>query len=177
MRTATQAGYWKYLKEHGNTQPHHARIVAEEINVEWLPMLRFDPALEAAYLATDYWVEDAPNGPFAIRIGEISVDLEELLVEAVAVEWAYATACNPRSIPLSNRANARRMGELHRLLAEGGWRFYSGVAVGRDGLWREQSVLILGLPEADAIELALRLDQNAIVAGRFSEAARLVWTG
>ncbi len=147
----------------------------EQAGVEWLPMDNVDPLLEAAYLETDYWVEDAPNGPFAIRIGETNSDLEELLIEEVAVEWAYVTACNPRSVALSNEENERRMNDLRHSLAISGWRFFSGAAVGRDGSWREPSLLILNLPETDAIKLARQWDQNAIVVGQIAEPARLVW--
>lgn len=135
------------------------------------------PELEAAYLATDYWVEDAPNGPFAIRVGEISIELEELLLEEVAVEWAYVTACNPGSMPLSDEENRARTECLRDSLIAPGMRFYPGVAVGDDDSWREASFLVLDLSEGDALGLAKRFGQNAIVAGRIGEPARLVWTG
>jgi hypothetical protein len=132
--------------------------------------------LEAAYLATDYWVEDAPNGPFAIRVGALNVDLEEVLLEEVAVEWAYVTACNPESVPLSDEENKARTDELRETLVEAGLRFYEGVAVDPDGNWREPSFLVLELSEGDALRLAKRFGQNAIVVGHIAEPARLVWT-
>jgi hypothetical protein len=135
------------------------------------------PELEAAYLATEYWVGDAANGPFAIRVGEMSFDLEELLIEEVAVEWAYVTACNPGSVPLSDDENRARTDELRETLVETGLRFYAGVAVAPDGDWREPSFLVLDLSEGDALRLAREFEQNAIVAGHIAEPARLVWTG
>jgi hypothetical protein len=133
------------------------------------------PELEAAYLATDYWVENAPNGPFAIRVGEISIDLEELLLEEVAVEWAYVTACNPGSAPLAEEENKARTDELREMLVEAGLRFYAGIAAASDGDWREPSFLVLDLSEGDAIRLARRFGQHAIVAGGLADPARLVW--
>jgi Protein of unknown function (DUF3293) len=127
--------------------------------------------LEAAYRATDYRVEDAPNGPFVIRIGEECPELTGL-------EWAFVTACNPGSVRLSEEDNNRRMGELEAAVRKGGWRYYHGHGVGRDGRWPpEPSLLIVGIREADAVELARWFGQNAIVVGEAGGEARLVWVG
>ena len=126
--------------------------------------------LEAAYRATDYRVEDAPGGPFVIRVGEVCDRLDG--------EWAFVTACNPGSNPVSDVENARRMAELEATVREGGRTYYHGHGVGRDGRWpAEPSLLILGITEPQARALAERLGQNAIVVGRTGERARLVWTG
>ncbi|HJZ58178.1 MAG TPA: DUF3293 domain-containing protein [Gemmataceae bacterium] len=128
-----------------------------------------DPSLEAAYLTTDYRVEDAPGGPFVIRIGEVSRELAGL-------EWAFVTACNPGSGRLPDAENAHRMAQLEAAMREGGWRYYHGAGVGRGGQWPpEPSLLIIGIREPEAIELARQFGQNAIVAGRAVGAARLVW--
>src|SRR3954470_17485472 len=94
-----------------------------------------DPSLEAAYLATDYWVDDALNGPFAIRIGEPCVELAELLRHEVECSWAFVTACNPDSTRLSDEANVSRMVDLEAIVRKGGWRYFHGRGVGRDGNW------------------------------------------
>jgi hypothetical protein len=130
-----------------------------------------DLALEAAYLATDYRVEDAPTGPFVIRIGKA-------IPELAGFEWAFVTACNPSSVRLSNAENAHRMAELEAAVREGGWRYYRGSGVGRDGKWPpEPSLLIVGIGEAEALDLARRFRQNAIVVSGADSVARLVWVG
>jgi Protein of unknown function (DUF3293) len=127
--------------------------------------------LEAAYRATDYRVEDIPGGPLVIRIDERCDQLP-------AAEWAFVTACNPRSVCLSDEENAGRTAELEAAVRERGWVFYRGHGVGRNGTWPpEPSLLIVEIAEADAIELAKRFGQHAIVAGRPGEPARLVWVG
>jgi hypothetical protein len=131
--------------------------------------------LEAAYRDTDYRVDEAPNGPFVIRVGECCADLEELLLEEVALDWAYLTACNPGSIELPADENVRRTVELREALVGAGWKAYGGVSAGRDGIWEEPSFLALDIPESAAVDLARRFGQNAIVAGRIAEPARLVW--
>jgi hypothetical protein len=134
-----------------------------------------DPTLDAAYRATDYRVEDAPNGPFVIRIGEFSFDLEQLLFDEVEFDWAYLTACNPGSGSLAGEENFHRTLELREVLRARWPRHYFGVSIGRDGTWREPSFLVLGMTEGDAVEIGRRFGQNAVVVGRVAEPARLVW--
>ncbi len=55
-------------------------------------------------------------------------------------------------------------------------RVLPGAGVGTGGDWPpEPSLLILGIREEDALHLARRFGQNAIVAGTLGEPARLVW--
>jgi len=136
------------------------------------PML--DPALEAAYRAADYRV-DGPHGSFVLRIGEPCADADRLLATHGQTEWAYVTACNPRSVCLPDEENAPRTAELEVALRDGGWPHHRGISVGRNGGWAEASFLVLGIPEGEAVALGRRFGQNAIVAGRAGEPARLVW--
>jgi hypothetical protein len=133
-----------------------------------------DPALDAAYRATDYRV-DGPHGPFVIRIGEFSIDVEQLLFDEVEFDWAYLTACNPGSERLADDANARRTQELRDRLRCRWHHVYDGVSVGRDGTWREPSFMVLGMTEDEAVQIGRRFGQNAVVVGRMAEPARLVW--
>jgi hypothetical protein len=51
-----------------------------------------------------------------------------------------------------------------------------GAGAGDDGRWApEPSLLVLGLPRAEAVELARRFGQEAIVAGRRGAPAELVY--
>ena len=135
-----------------------------------------DPGLESAYLATDYRVDDGPCRPFVIRIGEPSPEAERMLVLRGQSEWALVTACNPKSEPLSPAENTRRMAELEAICLYHGWMHCAGAGVGRDGAWPpEPSYFIVGPTEAEAVEVGRHFGQNAIVAGRLGEPARLVW--
>lgn len=132
--------------------------------------------LEAAYLSTDYRVDDAPNGPFVIRLGELNIELEELLQVECEFTWAFVTASNPGSVAQSDEENSRRAAELQDRVRKRRWRYYLGSGVGRDGQWpAEPSLLILGIHAEDAIELAMQFGQNAIVVGAAGERARLAW--
>jgi hypothetical protein len=135
-----------------------------------------DPDLDAAYIDTDYRVDDGPFGPFVIRIGEMSIAADRLLAQHGQSEWAFMTACNPGSAQIAPQENARRMAELQAVCRSRGWPHYAGAGVGRDGSWPpEPSFLVVGIREPEAIAVARQFGQNAIVAGRIGEPCRLVW--
>lgn len=135
-----------------------------------------DEGLQAAYEATDYWVDDSPVGPFCIRHGERNEALDRLLAAEDVRDWAYVTACNPQSRPLSDEENEGRMQALDQRMSERGFRCYRGRGVGSGGDWpAEASRLVLGIAEAEARGLGAEFGQNAIVVGKAGEAARVVW--
>jgi len=133
--------------------------------------------LEAAYRNTDYWVDDAPGEPFAIRIDEINLELDLVLTELGEFNWAYITACNPESMRLSDEENSKRMRQLETIVDERGLRCFHGRGQGRDDDWQaEPSLLIIGESAIPVgIELARQFGQKAIVVGQLSQTARLVW--
>lgn len=69
------------------------------------------PKLEDAYLNTSYWVEEVKK-PFKIRVGKSNPQLQNLLTIYGATSWAYITAYNPRSVPLTAEENERRHTQL-----------------------------------------------------------------
>ena len=136
-----------------------------------------DPALAAAYRATLYEAETSAGAWIAIRIGAHSPVLDDLLAAAGADAWAFVTACNPRSNLLAPAANLARMARLEAAVASRGLACLRGVGRGGDpGGPPEESLLVLGIAEADALALAREFDQHAIVVGTRGTAARLAWT-
>jgi hypothetical protein len=137
--------------------------------------------LERAYRATRY-TATREGVTIGIRIGEVCAVLDAWLGAAHAQEWAYLTACNPRSRVLSAEQNAARMAALVVDLGVIGWPMVHGAgepAPAADGQvdWTaEPSVLVLGLSREAALELARRYDQHAFVYGRRGQAAELIWT-
>jgi hypothetical protein len=132
--------------------------------------------LEVAYLDANYWV-DGPACHFAIRVGATCEPLEELLRREHAIDWAFTTACNPLSQPLSDEVNLMRMSHLVADLSVAGYRFHPGEGTARDDSWKpEPSVFIVGISETKAIEIANRYGQSAIIVGKAAQPARLVWT-
>ena len=123
------------------------------------------PKLQEVYLNTSYWVEEVKR-PFKIRIGKSNPQLENLLVGYGATSWAYITAFNPRSIPLTFEENERQHVELLHATQRLGCRTLGGHGVGDEGVWPpEKSLLILGIDRYGAYELGRHFGQNAIIVG------------
>ncbi len=60
--------------------------------------------LEALYKDADYVVEDGDTR-LTIRLGLPNGELQQLLRSRNASVWAYLTACNPLSQPLTDEEN------------------------------------------------------------------------
>ena len=132
--------------------------------------------LEAAYRATSYRLFGCPTGDFVIRCGRRSSQLDRLLERHAAAEWAFVTACNPRSRRLDDQENAARMERLEATLLEAGYCSLPGAGEANDNSWPpEPSLLVLGIAETEALALAATFDQHAILVGRRGKPARLVW--
>jgi hypothetical protein len=135
-----------------------------------------DPALEAAFRATAYWVADRDGRRFAIRIDSRCERLDDLLDAAGTMAWAYVTACNPRSQLLDDEENRLRMERLETVVRGRGFVVLPGEALADEPGWpAERSLLVLGIPESEAVEIASTFAQHAIVVGTAGSAARLVW--
>jgi hypothetical protein len=121
-----------------------------------------DPKLLAAYLAAEYVVYSEPM--ILLRIGEWSEALDALLEDAGAETAAFVTAANPGGRPADPADNALAAEAL--LLAQEQAGYACVVGEGRDplGEWpAEESVLVLGMPRAEAEILGRSYEQNAIV--------------
>ena len=130
---------------------------------------------EAVYRATSYGVDDGPHR-LAIRVGERCAALDALLAAHGAEEWAYLTAWNPGGRPAPAAANAAAQARLAAALAATGRPLLRGAGAGPDPGWTpEPSFLVLGLPRAEALALAARFGQEAIVAGRRGGTAELLF--
>lgn len=127
--------------------------------------------LEQAYRRTTY----AAGLSIRLRVGEPHAFLDQMLGFRALEEWAYLTAVNPGSKPLAEDANFERM-EALRAQLRGRYAIIEGVATADDGQWApEPSVLVLGMPRAEAETLGRELGQNAILVGRRGGPAELVW--
>lgn len=137
--------------------------------------MKADETLRKAYLQTTYRVATTPQ-PVDIRVGARNPALDRLLQAKGAREWAFVTASNPQSQPLSDDENARRNREMKQSLLAAGWRSVDGVGLPATPGWRpEQSVLILDIGRTAAMTLASRWQQKAIVCGMLGKVAELVW--
>ncbi|WP_373048809.1 DUF3293 domain-containing protein [Vulgatibacter sp.] len=130
------------------------------------------PEHEAAYRNTTYWVE-APDRWIALRIGEPSAALDDLLAAHGVATCAFVTSDNPGSGLLPAARNRSRRAHLASDLH--GYALLPGHGVGHDGSWPpEQSWLVLGIGELEAVAIGRRYGQNAILCCTAGEAIRLV---
>ncbi len=129
--------------------------------------------LDAAYRSTQY-VTHLPDQALCLRIEEHSTELDTLLSSHGTTSWAFISAWNPFSVPLSNEDNNYRHLQLIERLSC--YQLYPGEGVPDSGTWTpEQSVLVVGISREDAISLGKLFEQNAIVVGKKGEKAELLW--
>ena len=125
----------------------------------------------AAYAAARYRVFADP--PFTLRVGEHSAELDALLAAHAADTWAFVTACNPGSVLLSAVENAARMEQLREVFT--GFVTFPAESSDPAGDWAEPSVLVIGISETEAVEVAKAFGQNAILTGERGGLVELVW--
>jgi len=127
-----------------------------------------------AYRRTTF-LADTPRARLALRVGQRSAQLDDLLATHDVTSWAYVTAFNPGSQLLPVEENLPRHRELERLVASLGYESYPGEGVGDDGQWPpEASFLVLGIARNDAARLGQRFGQIAVVYGELGQTAELV---
>jgi hypothetical protein len=133
-----------------------------------------DERLLTAYRNTSYFA-DTPAGRQRIRIGEAHPALDTLLTARGHRHWAYVTAHNPGSVPLTAEENRARHTRLEADVRARGYEVFPGEGIGDDGEWPpEASLLILGMPRAEATALGHAHAQRAVVWGGVGESALLL---
>lgn len=135
-----------------------------------------DPtALIEVYRQTKYVIEDGEIS-FTIRLVEQNPGLDRFLADSAHGSWAFLTAYNPLSQPLSENENSSRQIELKTYLNELRLTYLNGSGIGDDPSWEpEPSLFILDIGRHLAIETARHFDQNAILWGEAGSIPELIW--
>lgn len=131
-----------------------------------------DPELLEAYRGTDYAVFGEPE--LVLRIGEPSPGLDELLDAEGATTAAFITAANPRGKRRGAWENEIANAALVKSQNAAGFRCFEGEGRAPDRKWVERSVLVVGIPRADAVVVGRAFEQNAIVFAERGRAPELV---
>ena len=121
-----------------------------------------DPALRLAYERAVYAIFASPGVEF--RIGERSDMIEAMMTMSHARTAAFVSSANTRGV--ATPENERRLAEflLRSEVSGMKYRVYQGEGRDPQGKWTaEPSVLIMGIPRAEAEALGRKLEQNAIV--------------
>jgi hypothetical protein len=99
-----------------------------------------------------------------LQIGLQHPALDALLASHKVSAAAFITACNPASAVLSDADNDVRHARLVADVQASGLSYLHGEGRDPAGQWQpEQSLLILGIKQTAAAELAARYGQNACV--------------
>jgi hypothetical protein len=135
---------------------------------------RSSTALWDAYRRATYAARTG-DGEIHILPDRRSPELDALLNQRRADQWAYITAYNPESRRLSDEDNVVRQQALVQAVQDRGLTFFEGESVLDAAAWPpETSLLILGISPDDARALGRQFGQLAIVVGRLDQPARLV---
>ena len=129
--------------------------------------------LNAEYQATVFSAT-TPDGILLLRPGRKNYLLDNVLTAFRAKRWAFITAYNPGSIPMSDAINEEAHTELCRMLMRKGLVFFEGEGTS-EGWPSEKSVLVLGIGRDKAKKIGRRFTQNSIVVGKKGDAAKLCW--
>lgn len=135
--------------------------------------MAIDPRLIAAYERAIYAVFASPGVEF--RVGEASDIVDAMMAMSHVSCAAFVSSANTRGV--ATPENERRLADyLLRSQLDGlKYRVFQGEGRDPEGKWNaEPSVLIMGIPRAEAEALGRRLEQNAIVFIEKGRAPELV---
>jgi triacylglycerol esterase/lipase EstA (alpha/beta hydrolase family) len=134
------------------------------------------PHLDDAYRATSYLLF-LPEYTVSLRIEEPASALDDWLAREGYKTWAFISAYNPRSQPLSKEENRIRHQQLieHVESRHQPWREGMGRPDRSD--WKPEYGLFLpGITKRDAMALARRFQQNALLFGTRGQPPQLIYT-
>ena len=112
-----------------------------------------------------------------IKAGEQNPDLLEYLQRHKYRNWAFITAWNPYSTSLALQINQERNKRLTKLLENNNLFYMVGLGVDPEGKWMsEESYLVFNIGKLNALNLAKKFEQNAILYGNLKRPPELLIT-
>lgn len=128
-----------------------------------MPVSEVPAELIEAYKRTQYLVH-TKDGILALRVGQPSKELADLIHAAQAVSGTFITAENPFSEALAADENKARQAHLREDLIGLGAVVIDGAGQGDDPSWpAEASYAAIGISLEQACELGRKYLQNAII--------------
>ena len=127
-----------------------------------------------AYKTTSYVVESNPA--FTLNVGKHSESLARLYAIENIQTACFITAHNPYSVLLTPPHNVARQADLLSDIASLRLKSIYGYGQGKDTVWMEPSVLILGISSDEGMKLAIKHEQNAFIWCDETATPRLVLT-
>ncbi len=119
-------------------------------------------ALLESYESAKYHVDASPS--FVLKIGQYSPELKSMYDASHKKKAAFITAYNPGSMELSNEENKERNQRLEEKIQALHLDYIHGEGKCDDDEWLgEESFLVFGINQKEAIQLGKEFGQNAIV--------------
>ncbi len=114
--------------------------------------------------------------PMSLKIGELNEALNVFCFDNNVYHWAFVSAANPGSEPLSTEENEQRHQKLILAVQNMGLRYCEGIGTDPAEKWpAEKSLFILDIRPEQALTLANKFEQRAIVIGEFNKAPELLF--
>lgn len=129
-----------------------------------------DQKLYLLYLQTVYLV---PEVTIQIIAEQLNPSLDKWLEANKSSSWSFITAWNPLAKVHDADFNHRKQDELRQELDQANYHYLPAVGRSPDGRWSEDSLLVLDISRAAAIDLGRAFRQKAILYGRIGEEAEL----
>lgn len=126
--------------------------------------------LEKKFKSARYFVK---NSGIYIHIGNSNPEIDAILEDYEKESWAFITAWNPQGQSLPKEENLER--QIQLLLEIKDYILMEGRGESPDGTWYEDSFLILGINKKEALAIADKFDQAAILYGEYRQKAELVF--
>jgi hypothetical protein len=129
----------------------------------FMPVSEVPAELIEAYKRTHYLVH-TKDGILALRVGQPSKELANLIHAARAVGGAFITAENPFSEALAADENKARQAHLREDLVGLGAVIIDGAGQANDPSWpAEASYAAIGISREQACDLGRKYQQNGII--------------
>lgn len=128
---------------------------------------------EELYRATDY---HCPDAAVTVKPGFSSETMARLTAGLPEKGYAFITAWNPGSEPVSSARNLKQNSMLEKIITQKQYIYFEAKGIPHQQGWQpEDSFLILGITRDDAAALGREFNQRAILYGRGAEPPQLLF--
>jgi CRISPR/Cas system CSM-associated protein Csm4 (group 5 of RAMP superfamily) len=128
---------------------------------------------EEFYIKAQYTV--LTPTPIAFRINQNCPEIDQVLKKATVTQAAFITAWNPRSERMEKQVNNLAQNQLQNELIEGSLPYLFGYGEDSQGIWKEESFLVLGIEREWACAMGKKYGQNAIVWLEIGQEPQLIF--
>jgi len=119
--------------------------------------------------------DSGTDNEVSFRINQENPQIDKLIELHGQQTACFITACNPKGERIDDKENLRLMQELASILQQKQMPYYFGHGGDSKGAWIEKSLLVVGIDEELADQLAYQYEQNAVVWFELGRTPTLRW--